>query len=71
MPAPAVIPAPVMYFEVAAVKTLVVETGLWVGSWGWGRLRLLLPSLALVPSQPLASKRGEIDFDPRAWGSRL
>jgi len=27
VPAPAVIPAPVMYLEVAAVKTLVVESG--------------------------------------------
>lgn len=37
VPAPAVIPAPVMYLEVAAVKTLVVEAGLWEGSWGRGR----------------------------------
>lgn len=34
VPAAAVIPTPVMYFEVAAVKTLVVETGAFGGTTG-------------------------------------
>ena len=31
MPAAAVIPAPIAYINAAAVKTLVVEGGWWVG----------------------------------------
>jgi hypothetical protein len=73
VPAPAVIPAPVMYLEVAAVKTLVVETGLGLGSWGGRGAASAAPSQPpdLVPPQPLATKRGEIEFDPCAWGPRL
>jgi hypothetical protein len=40
VPAPAVIPAPGTYFEVAAVKTLVVEPGFSAGDKGrWPVLR--------------------------------
>jgi len=47
VPAPAVIPAPGTYFEVAAVKTLVVDPGFRRGP---GRLAADFRPLALPPA---------------------
>lgn len=69
MPAPAVIPAPVAYLEVAAVKTLVaghgVLGGLTAGGVG-GLTPASQPRLPLLdcPRRPLADNgAAEIDFD--------
>ncbi len=49
MPAAAVIPAPIAYIKVAAVKKLVVELWTWVGGLPSG---VLLPIWVLPPGEP-------------------
>ena len=60
MPAAAVIPAPIAYIKVVAVKKLVVECGVREGCC-WGRAvagvaRLVLQCAAIVPTLPIGGE---------------
>ncbi len=59
MPAAAVIPAPIVYIKVVAVKKLVVEL-LAVCSYGFGQTVRCHPSANLV--RPLLVRQGEWTF---------
>ncbi len=52
MPAAAVIPAPIAYIKVVAVKKLVVELQIWLGGPPYG---VLLPDWVLPLGEPLCS----------------